>query len=566
MSFGYFFPIRSKYRQDHTIVHDVLIVGGGPCGLAVAARLREKAPAALFTDAEASRFTWIRAHLRRASIKDQKTGKVRQAPSGESGETSVPDGPTIHVLDEESGTWMARWKRYFETFGISQLRSPMFWHIDPQDRDALLSWSHFQGREGELRELKHCVGSDLSKHARKKRLRARHTDDNVVSERERLDYFTPSQSLFLDHCSHVAQRYGLDADGTIEKARVIDITYDFADQLPGADPSEKIFTVTTDTGDVHYARIVVLAIGPANKPNIPPSIVQKLGASGGGRPPQMCHSMNMHAFPDAVVTRRITAGRDTNILIVGGGLTSAQLADLAIRRGVRNVWLVTRGPWRTRLFDVDLEWMGKFRNRQHAMYWLLDSDRERCQAYRDARAGGSIPGYYYKILQQHEKAGRLHMRSFTSIDASDAHMVFDDHAGAWTVRTSPPIPGMPQMDYIYLATGIQSDAKTLPFLQSMQMTYPIDFECGFPCLTDNLMWAKDVPLFFNGRMAALRVGPAAPNLGGSRAGAERIAWQIESLLEKRQDEIGQRAKERLAYFTGDGNQYDCLVPLAETTA
>lgn len=44
------------------------------------------------------------------------------------------------------------------------------------------------------------------------------------------------------------------------------------------------------------------------------------------------------------------------------------------------------------------------------------------------------------------------------------------------------------------------------------------------------MWNEDVPLFFTGKTAGLRLGPAAANLAGARSGAERIVWKIEDLL------------------------------------
>jgi threonine dehydrogenase-like Zn-dependent dehydrogenase len=161
--------MEKSHSINTNVIHDVLIIGAGPAGLAMAARLREVAPSALFTDQESQRFKWIRDHIERTSIKNARTGKVRPAKSLATGD----GGPSIHVIDEESGTWMARWKRYFDTFGITQLRSPMLWHVDPQDRDGLLSFSHFHGREKELIELKNCVGWEVSKHARKKRVKAK---------------------------------------------------------------------------------------------------------------------------------------------------------------------------------------------------------------------------------------------------------------------------------------------------------------------------------------------------------------------------------------------------------
>lgn len=66
----------------------------------------------------------------------------------------------------------------------------------------------------------------------------------------------------------------------------------------------------------------------------------------------------------------------------------------------------------------------------------------------------------------------------------------------------------------------------------MQTSYPIEHVAGLPCLTEDLMWRDDVPLFVTGRLAGLRLGPGAPNLVGARIGAERIAWNVEEVLGK----------------------------------
>jgi hypothetical protein len=64
---------------------------------------------------------------------------------------------------------------------------------------------------------------------------------------------------------------------------------------------------------------------------------------------------NIREFPDKVVRPRITAGRHTNILIIGGGLTSAQYANPALRKGVGAVWHMMRGPlpWGDQSIDRD---------------------------------------------------------------------------------------------------------------------------------------------------------------------------------------------------------------------
>jgi hypothetical protein len=344
----------------------------------------------------------------------------------------------------------------------------------------------------------------------------------------------PTQTLFAGHCERVASRYGLSPGGgaacSLRKARVVDIEYS---GFPALEPDAKLFSVRTDDGTVRHARTVVLAVGAANAPCIPPPILARLdpaAASSHSRgEARMCHAMQITTFPDPVVRSKIRNHQDTNILIVGGGLTAAQLALLAIKRGVSRVWMVTRGPsWRVKPFDVDLEWMGKFRNLPHAAFWQLDSDEERLQRIRDARGGGSVTPDYMKSLLEQVRTGRLYMQSGTRMDTDHAKLDYDPCTQTWAVAADPPLPGgedgnVPRMDYICFATGVETNCEALGYLRTMHSRYPIRCHGGLPCLNHDLMWNDDVPLFVTGKLAGLRLGPGAGNLGGARAGERSLA-------------------------------------------
>ncbi|KAL2171039.1 hypothetical protein VTG60DRAFT_3887 [Thermothelomyces hinnuleus] len=579
---------------DGAVLHDIIIVGAGPCGLAVAARLRERNPAALFTDEEHRRFHWMRRHGRKMALRDDRSQRVSRA----AGAGSEPHEYDMVVLDADADDWMGRWNRLFDAFDIDHLRSPMFWHVDPGDRDSLLSKAYMQGREGELMEIKNCVGKEVSKHQKKKKrmmgarsryVGARGESRVHINERDRHDYFNPSRALFRDHCRDVVDRYGLGgARGSlVRKERVLDIAYGPVAGVSGA--GEKLFTVRTE-GDaappVRHARVVILAVGAGNPPRIPaiPGIDTgcSTGAEGGAPPPpppQVSHAMHLRAGGDEFplpreLRQKIPAGREVNILVVGAGLTSAQLSDLAIRRTTGTgtgtamkltVYHLTRARLRTRLFDVGLDWMGKFRNGEQARFWTAASDAERLALLREARGGGSITPRYRRILRHHAEAGRL--RLLEGVQIVRARFQVEDEQegrGVWCIRirggprldreTGDGGKGkaaewkeeeeeekkgeqeeaeeqeLPPMDWIYFATGVETDFEALPFLRTMLESYPIPGQGGLPCLNDDLMWKDGVPLFVAGRLAALRLGPAAPNLGGARLAAERIAWAVEDLI------------------------------------
>jgi hypothetical protein len=372
-----------------------------------------------------------------------------------------------------------------------------------------------------------------------------------INLRERNDYYTPSQSLFCEHCDEVAQRYRLGAD-IIRKEGVQDIDYGVVKGVSVDD--EKLFTVTTPESR-RFARALILAVGPANVPRIPkiPSMPSDLTNL-----PQACHSMQIKEFPDPIVVRKIQASQPTSIVVVGGGLTSAQLSDLAIRRGVTKVFHFMRGPCRVKHFDVDLQWMGKYKNAEQARFWLADSDLERLDIIKEARGGGSVTPTFNKRLKKHASSGKLELHTMTSI--SDAR--FDEERGQWIIKTEPPIDDLPPMDYLYFATGIQTDFSSLPYLQTMLDKYPIHGHGGFPCINDDLMWKDGVPLFLVGRLAALQLGPAAPNIGGAKIGAERVGWAIEDLFRQRKGneatQTAQYGSDLAEYLSGHGNMYSAL--------
>jgi hypothetical protein len=336
-------PITTTTTTTLPTIHDVLIVGAGPSGLAVAARLREHTPSALYTDEEHRRFHWLRKHAGHSSVKDRRTGRVKAA-------SHVPATRDLLVLDAEGKQWLTRWNALFAAFRISHLRSPMFFHPDPGERDALLAFAHETERTGELEEIAGCVGKELSKHKQKKRRRemcgkcgkSQAMAPATVDERDRKDYFTPSSRLFGDFVSSVVGRYGLEdeEDGIVREERVEDVRFGVVPQFSAAGGSEKLFTVKSAGGNVHYAKAVVLAIGPGNAPRIPkPFDGVGMGHEGA------CHALTLRGeggLPKALKAK-VAAGKKTNVLVIGGGLTSAQVGDLVLKQGVTKVWHLMRG-------------------------------------------------------------------------------------------------------------------------------------------------------------------------------------------------------------------------------
>lgn len=159
---------------------------------------------------------------------------------------------------------------------------------------------------------------------------------------------------------------------------------------------------------------------------------------------------------------------------------------------------------------------------------------------KEARGGGSINPEYCKKLKNHEKNGKLQV--IPQVEVKEA-LWKDDNCG-WDIKlgsskveenkltnTSDHILLL-GINYLYFATGISQNIKSLDCLKGIIESHEIPTICVFPCITDNLQWNDDIPLFLLGKNAALKIGPSSANLDGTRVGAERIGWYVQSMKEK----------------------------------
>lgn len=519
--------------------YNVIIIGSGPCGLAVASRLREPTPSALYSDYEHQRFHFLRNKGHLMNFTDRKARKACSNPI---------DPNSLLVLDAYSDQWLGMWDSQFDTCEIPTLRSPMFFHPDPADIDGLIAFANSQGRTDELVEIKNVVGKELSKHQQKKRSQKKNKSycPIEVNQRNWKDYFRPSTKLFRDYCQEIINRYNLENVVKKGKCKMIE-----RDTLLVGNETIDGFTITTEDGRTFGSRAVVVSCGPIGKPNYCPDCF----------PDGSCHTSHLFTrqvdfIPTETLNQRLS---DATTVVVGGGLTSAQICDALIRRGAQKVILLCRGELKVKHFDFDLDWVSKFKNYRLAQFWFLESDAERWKMIQDARNGGSMNPELYRRVKHHSQAGKLDIMTHSTIGSKQ----WDEDRQQWTLSidshngTAEPLTA----DYIYYATGSTPAAQDIPFLSSIIKNYPIEFEHGLPCLTDNLQWAPDLPLFITGRLASLRVGPASANLEGARAGAERVAWAIQQLTESQSKKEAQTSNHRsdlLRYAQGDLNLYEIL--------
>ncbi|CBQ73007.1 conserved hypothetical protein [Sporisorium reilianum SRZ2] len=331
-----------------------------------------------------------------------------------------------------------------------------------------------------------------------------------------------------------------------------------------------------DDGVVISAKAVVSAVGFGGVPMIPAylssSSTSNQTATTPATPPPACGPGWMHSsclaslpFPQPPALPPTAPARARTMVVVGGGLTSAQIVVRALEEGYDKVIFLTRGHLKSKPFDVDLGWVGRYSNYLKMQFWQNEDVQERLTTLRAARNGGSVTPTYAKVLARLQALGRVEIRTHTTIASAfyaspachDGRLQrrdeerngseqedglvenpvkeeLDDADRQWSLelRTSTDGGNLKTIraDYLCVATGAKIDFSGLPFVHHLQKTHPVRLVGGMPLITADLEYRRDVPLFVTGAYAGLQIGPAAGNLGGMRDSADRIANRLLELL------------------------------------
>ncbi len=298
-------------------------------------------------------------------------------------------------------------------------------------------------------------------------------------------YGRPSLALFNAHSQHLIERYNLESLRLVGRAQGLQRLADG-------------WRVETNAGSLD-TRNVILAFGNTELPHWPlwARHAQAAGA-------------NIHHLFDRTYRRSAPQGET---VIVGGGITAAQVATTLSLQSPGSVTLLMRHTPRLHQFDSDLGWI----THQYLDGYNQETDfARRRDMIRAARHRGSMPADVARELDQAVQHGLLDLRinevsQLRLADAEQSKPMTMDLANGESLRA----------DHIILATGFETARPGGEWLNAAVAEY--GFLCatdGYPIVDQRLCWSPG--LFVSGSLAELEIGPVARNFVGVKLAAERI--------------------------------------------
>lgn len=296
-------------------------------------------------------------------------------------------------------------------------------------------------------------------------------------------YHRPSLALFNAHCDHVIATGELEA--LRQKATALTLKY-----------SHGTYKVGTTSGEIESRRVILA-------PGMHGCLFEPAWARALPRP----QAPVAHIFSEEF--QALNQSNWENAVVVGGGISAAQLALALAARKPGRVTLLHSRKLKTYQFDADPCWLNA---RCLNLLSRHDDFSERRRIVDQSRHWGSFPEEVRRNLEHSVKSGALQCLETTVVKAESA---------SHSVRLQLADGRFLEADLVALATGFE---RTLPggdFIKTAidELALPCA-PCGFPATDKYLRWSKD--LYVTGALAELAVGPASRNIIGARLASELI--------------------------------------------
>ncbi|KAK3273533.1 hypothetical protein CYMTET_18231 [Cymbomonas tetramitiformis] len=444
--------------------YDVCIIGAGPHGLAVLSA--HCSPSTVVSDAASS-----------IADKNEYSNKKTR-----------PDQNAFSVcVVDPNGGWLHEWDARLSALDIKCLRSPMMAHPDVYDQEALLRYAEMHGRLGELHK------PDFTCSCLK---------GEPMLEAGMFD--VPSSSLFLDFCRDLAATLPHD----FVAARVESVR-----KLPGGE----YHLGMSDAYPLVQARRVVCALGLPGQPNIPSHFQHACWKCDA---PERCiyHTSQCDKFD------QISEGE--NVVVVGGGLSAAQGALLAVKRGAKRTVMCSRRSLTTRQFDIPLPWLHNAHGRKLRYDFYRVEEHDRLDWIDRVRGGGSIPQEYMDQLEAARAEGKLELLvdDIEGLQGESDECPLAESNDSVTMLVKTRAHGTINATRLILATGSKIECMSIPLCKHLVEEFGLPVQSGLPVLSNDLQWG-DEQIFVVGTLAMRQVGPDAANLMGARRAAQLCAWR-----------------------------------------
>jgi len=355
----------------------------------------------------------------------------------------------VRVVDPHTDA-CGRWKELTSRTGMQFLRSPGVHHLD------ISPWA-------------------LSRYER------RHQKEEWA--RSMGSTHRPSLAMFNHHIESICE------EGGLNKLRI-------QGEATAIRKTARGLEVQTTAG-AFEAREVILAISSNDKLEVPAWAEQ-------------VKPVAMHVFDPDFSFSSLMPGE--KIVVVGSGITAAQVALYAAKISPGNVQLLIRHPLKIAEFDADPCWMGP---KCLSLFSAEKDYSRRREMIKSARNKGTVTPEVFAAVR---KAERLGVLKVVVAEVESAHKVWNNQATLLDAYNN----NLCLASHVLLATGFAPGRPGGKLLEQVVAAFDMPVaKDGFPIVDRNLHWKDGI--YVTGALAELEVGPPARNILGARLAGARLA-------------------------------------------